>query len=135
MLQNKYNLTMFQGSTFATTIVLKNSDGSLKDLTNYEARMQIRPSYDSEIVTEELSTANNEITIDVNTATIQIELHADRTAAIPVDLTNVRNVKIKANETARLPQTVYVYDLEIFEANLVQKILYGEVTVYGEVTR
>jgi hypothetical protein len=135
MLQNKYNLNIFQGSTFALTIVLKNEDGSLKDLTNYEARMQIRPTYDSNIVTEELSTANGEITINTNTSAIQLELPADRTASIPVDLTNLRTVKIKINETAKLPQSSYVYDLEIFEATQVQKVLYGEITVYGEVTR
>lgn len=135
MLQNKYNLTIWQGSTFALSIVLKNEDGSLKDLIDYEARMHIRPTYDSNIITESLSTANGEITIDVNNALIRLELSADRTANIPVDLENIRSVKIKTHETAKLPVTNYVYDLEIFEATNVQKVLYGEVSVYGEVTR
>jgi len=135
MLQNKYNITIWQGSTFALSIVLKNEDGSLKDLVNYEARMHIRPSFDSTIITESLSTANGEITINTPTSEVRLELPATRTANIPVDLENVRNVKIKMNETAKLPVTTYVYDLEIYEATIVQKILYGEISVYGEVTR
>lgn len=135
MLQNKYNLTIWQGSTFALSIVLKNEDGSLKDLVNYEARMHIRPSFDSTVITESLSTANGEITINTPTAEVRLELPATRTANIPVDLENVRSVKIKMNETAKLPVTTYVYDLEIYEATIVQKILYGEISVYGEVTR
>lgn len=135
MLQNKYNLTIWQGSTFALSIVLKNEDGSLKDLVNYDARMHIRPSFDSTIITESLSTANGEITINTSTAEVRLELPATRTANIPVDLENVRSVKIKMNETAKLPVTTYVYDLEIYEATIVQKILYGEISVYGEVTR
>jgi hypothetical protein len=135
MLQNKYNLTIWQGSTFAFSVVLKNEDGSLKDLVNYDARMHIRSTFDSEVITESLSTANGEITIDLPTATVRLELPAERTANIPVDLTNVRSVKIKPNESAKLPVSSYVYDLEIYEATNVQKILYGEVSVYGEVTR
>lgn len=135
MLQNKYNISIFQGSTFALSIVLKNADGSLKDLVGYDARMHIRSSFDSTIIAESLSTANGEITINTPTAEIHLELPAGRTANIPVDLTNVRTVKIKANETAKLPVTTYVYDLEIFEATQVQKVLYGEISVYGEVTR
>ncbi len=135
MLQNKYNLTIWQGSTFALSIVLKNEDGSLKDLVNYEARMHIRPSFDSTVITESLSTANGEITINTPTSEVRLELPATRTANIPVDLENVRSVKIKMNETAKLPVTTYVYDLEIYEATIVQKILYGEISVYGEVTR
>lgn len=135
MLQNKYNITIWQGSTFALSIVLKNEDGSLKDLVNYEARMHIRPSFDSTVITESLSTANGEITISTPTAEVHLELSADRTANIPVDLENIRSVKIKTNETAKLPVTTYVYDLEIYEASIVQKILYGEISVYGEVTR
>jgi hypothetical protein len=34
------------------------------------------------------------------------------------------------------PRSTYVYDLELIDTgNTVSKILYGDVTVYGEVTR
>ena len=57
---------------------------------------------------------------------MNLTLEATRTAAIFVDL----------NSSGKPPKTIYVYDLELIDNDgVVSKILYGEVFVYGEVTR
>ena len=122
---NKYNLEMWQGATFTMTITVKDSAGNVQNLTGYSARMQMRTSYDAASATESLTTSNGEISITAAEGNLAFQLEATRTAAIPVDLTN-----------GKPPKTVYVYDLELVDnANTVSKLLYGDVNVYGEVTR
>ena len=122
---NKYNLEMWQGATFTMTITVKDSAGNTQNLTGYSARMQMRSSYASGSITESMSSANGEITITPSEGNLTFQLAATRTAAIPVDLNN-----------GRPPKTIYVYDLELIDgANNVSKLLYGDVNVYGEVTR
>lgn len=125
LLNNKYTLEMWQGATFALTITVKDSAGNVQNLTSYTARMQIRRNYDSGTATETLTTANGEITITAAEGNVAIELASTRTANISVDLTD-----------GKPPRTVYVYDLELIDGDgKVSKLLYGDVNVYGEVTR
>ena len=105
MPDNKYNIEFFQGSTFNLNLTVKNSNGSLKDLTSHSARMQIRPAYNSSTVTESLTTSNGEITIDTTTSTVSLELSAVRTA----------NINVNLNDTSIPPRTKYVYDLELID--------------------
>lgn len=136
MLQNKYNLSIWQGSTFSLTVSIKNADDTPRDITGQSVRMQIRSTYDSVNVVESLSTANGEITItNAANGTMHIELSAARTAAIPVDLSVLTNVKLSSGETAKIPKQNYVYDVELDASGTVSKILYGDAIVYGEVTR
>jgi hypothetical protein len=122
---NKYNLTMWQGATFGLNITVQDANGNAQVLTGYTARMQMRQSYTSASATETLTTANGEITITAATGNVAIQLAATRTANIAVDMTN-----------GKPPKSMYVYDLELIDAsNNVSKLLYGDVTVYGEVTR
>lgn len=123
---NKYNLTMWQGSTFGLAITVKDANNEVQNLTSYSARMQIRPGYDSGTVTETLTSANGEILITGPTGNVALELAASRTANIPVDMTS----------SSRPPRSSYVYDLELIDgAGKVSKLLFGDVLVYGEVTR
>jgi len=122
---NKYNLEIWQGATFAMTITVKDANNAVQNLTNYTARMQLRTSYDAAAATESLTTSNGEISIIGAEGNLTLILAATRTANIPVDLTN-----------GKPPKTTYVYDLELVDAaNNVSKLLYGDVSVYGEVTR
>lgn len=126
MLENKFTLEIFQGSTFAINLTVQNANGSLKDLSGYSAKMQIRPSYNSNTVIETLQTTTGEIGIDFPTSTITLTLPASRTANIAVD----------RNGTGQPPRSKYVYDLEIIDAGgFNTKLLYGDVIVYSEVTR
>lgn len=125
MPQNNYNIELNQGDTFSLNLTVKNPSGSLKNLTGYTAAMQLRPSYSSNTVTESLSTANGEISINTSSSTVSLTLSAARTAAIKVDM-----------DAGIPPRTRYVYDIELSDSsNTVTKLMYGEVIVYGEVTR
>ena len=125
MPQNHYNIELNQGDTLSLNLTVKESNGSLKSLTGYTAAMQLRPSYDSNTITESLSTANGEISINTTSSTVSLNLSATRTAGIKVDM-----------NAGMPPRTRYVYDLELSDADdNVSKLMYGEVIVYGEVTR
>lgn len=74
----KYDILIEQGSNFTLTVFAKNSDGTVRDLTGYTARMQIRSSVDSATVLAEASTNNGlisivgvdgEVTINIPSAT------------------------------------------------------------------
>lgn len=122
---NKYNLTMWQGATFGLAITVKDANNQVMNLSSYTARMQIRSSYGSGSAAETLTTSNGEITITAATGNVALELAATRTANIAVDLNN-----------GKPPRSTYVYDLELIDGSgRVSKLLYGDVLVYGEVTR
>jgi hypothetical protein len=116
---------MWQGATFGLAITVKDANNAVMNLSSYSARMQIRSSYNSGSATETLTSTNGEITITAATGNVALELAASRTANISVDLNN-----------GKPPKSMYVYDLELIDgAGKVSKLLYGDVTVYGEVTR
>ena len=116
---------MWQGATFGMTITVKHANNTVQNLTSYTARMQIRSAYDAGSATESLTTSNGEIVITAAEGNVSLELAASRTANIPVVLTN-----------GVPPKSTYVYDLELIDgAGKVSKLLYGDVDVYGEVTR
>lgn len=117
---------MNQGSTFGFIVTVNDANGNTKNLVNSSASMQIRSSYDASSPTETLSTANGEIVIDGANGNVAVSLSATRTANIFVDRAGTTNP----------PKTKYVYDLELTDAaNNVTKLLYGDLTVYAEVTR
>lgn len=126
MPSNKYNIELVQGDTFSLNLTVKEANNAPKNLSGYSARMQVRPSYDSNTVSESLSTANGEITINTSVAMVSLFLTPARTSAMKVDLTS----------GGIPPKSRYVYDLELIDgANNVTKLIYGELFVYGEVTR
>ena len=127
MFENKYNISIWQGSTFNLSITVQDNDGSNLDLNTFSARMQIRPSYDSGSIAESLTSANGEITITGNLGKLDLELPAERTSNIYVDLSS----------TTKPPKNTYVYDLELVDnsTNTVTKLMFGDAVVYGEVTR
>lgn len=128
ILQNKYDMTMWQGGTFGLTITVKSANGAVQNLTNYTARMQVRSTYDTGTIAESLTTSNGEITIDGPNGNLTLALSATRTANLAVDLSQ--------EVGCTPPKTDYVYDLELVSSsNVVSKLLFGEVWVYGEVTR
>lgn len=126
MLSNKYDIQMQQGSTYELLLNVKDSAGANKDLSNHSAVMQIRSTYQSSTVTESLSTGTGEIEIYTSNSIVHVLLSAERTAGIKVDMSS--------NKIP--PYSKYVYDLELTDGDgKVSKLIYGEVVVYGEVTR
>ena len=64
MSAGKYSFLIEQGSTLDFEIAYKDSNGDPIDLTDYQARMQIRPSKSSDIIYITLSSS-----LDVNDGT------------------------------------------------------------------
>lgn len=136
LLSNKYDISMWQGSTFGMTVQVLDSNNVSQNISSDSLRMQIRSTYDAANAEETLTTSNGEITItDGANGTFHVELAAARTANLDVDLSTLVSVKLSETNTVKIPRQNYVYDLELITANNVTKILYGTVYVYGEVTR
>ena len=108
----KYNISIDQGSDYATDITISDS-GTVKNLTGYSARAQLRST----------------IASDTLEASFVCPIADPTTGVVNISMTNAVSKLLN-------PQT-YVYDLEIHTAAdaFVQKILYGTVKVAPEVTR
>jgi hypothetical protein len=110
-----YNFTMDQGSNWNLNVIYKDSNGNPINLTGYTAAMQLRQNYNSDAAELTLNTSNGGITI----TGAQGKLFLSATAA----------------QTGALDAGFYVYDLEITSGGVVTRIIQGQVTVAGEVTR
>jgi len=108
----RYDLVIDQGSDFAIEFTV-NESGSAKNLTGYTARAQLRPTKSSSTLT----------------ATFVCGIATPSNGKISMTLANAT--------TAGLTAGRFFYDLEIFTNSdtLVQRLLFGEVTVTQEVTR
>ena len=119
-----YNFNIEQGTTFKTSITLQDSEGSPRDLTDYNARGQIRESADS-ITTVAIFTCTIPTPID---GTIQISLKPTDTSEIDLHGKSYSSI-IK-----------YVYDIEIYKTiseteEEVYRVLNGFVFISPEVTK
>lgn len=110
-----YNFTMDQGSNWNLNVIYKDANGNPINLTGYTAAMQLRQNYNSDTAVLTLSTSNGGITITGNLG----KLFLSATAA----------------QTGGLDAGFYVYDLEITSGGVVTRIIQGQITVAGEVTR
>lgn len=114
MLAGKYDITIEAGATFTLSLTYVGEDGAGVDLTGYSARMQMRTSVSSPDVVLELSTTNGRISIDNDNSQIVLAIASADTE----DLTGTG-----------------VYDLELFNGSLVERLIEGSYTVIAEVTR
>lgn len=110
-----YNFKMDQGSDWDLNVVYEDANGDPINLTGYTAAMQLRQNYNSETADLTLTSSNGGITITA--AEGKMVLHAT------------------AVQTGLLSEGYYVYDLEIDSGGVVTRIIQGQVTVNGEVTR
>ena len=106
-----------QGATFRQILTLKDSSGTLINLTGYpSAEMDLRKNQDdsSEVIT--LTTGNSRITLGGSAGTINLEISATDTAALSVG--------------------DGVYDLELVDSsNKIQRIMEGTYSIRGNVSR
>lgn len=115
MIAGIYNITCEQGSTFARTFTIQNSDGTVYDLTGYAARLQIRRDFDATTIMFTASSGNGHIAISTLFGEINVDITAAETATITRD---------------------GVYDLEIYNtAGVVYKVVKGRFTLNKEVTK
>jgi len=112
----RYDITLYQGATFATTLTWKDSSDSVKDLTGYTARMQARHVVDAVSPFINLTTENGGITLGGTQGTVSLLMSAAQTSAIT--------------------HHAGVYDLELMDADgVVCRLLQGNVLINREVTR
>lgn len=111
-----YDFKFEQGATFRLTIIYKDSEGVVVNLTGYSARLQIRESIESQTVALVATTANGRITITGAEGKIQI--------VVPAADTEIGNFQTG------------VYDLEIESADgTVTRLVEGQVFNSLQVTR
>lgn len=112
----KLNLTIEQGATFAPPVITWSlSSGTPVDLTGWTAKLQIRPSVDSDILLIELNTENSRITLGGVAGTVQLS--------------------IAASDTALFDWNQGTYDLYLYNGSYAKRFLYGNVKVVKAVTR
>ena len=110
------NLVIEQGANFSHIVGLTNSDGSIFNLTGYEARMQIRPTVASSTVLLELTVVNGRISVNAPAGQLTLS--------------------ISNADTAAMTWRSGVYDLELISgAGIVTRIMQGNATLSLEVTR
>lgn len=110
-----YDITLYQGATFAQTLTWKNSEGSAINLTGFSARMMAREHLDAEAFLT-LTTENGGITLGGVAGTIALA--------------------VTATDTAALTASRGVYDMELVDgAGKVQRLLQGNIYISREVTR
>ena len=111
-----------QGATFRQVLNFTNPDLSAVVFTGCSGKMQVRPAFNSTVVTETLTDANGGLTFALGSVTML--LSATLTAAIPV-------IPSKTYP----PSLVYYYDLLItFPSGDTNKYAYGTFTVVGTIT-
>lgn len=117
----KLNLKINQGETFRYTLIWKDSNEVLIDLTGAAARMQVRDSHDSPTVLLSFSSNpadNPDGTLTMGGAAGTIEIY------------------LSAAKTATVTWLSAVYDLEVIETNGdVTRLIEGKISVTKEVTR
>lgn len=108
----RYDLVIDQGSDFAISFTVKE-DGSVKNLTGYSARAQMRTSRNATSIAATFTC----------------------TIATPTDGTVV--MSLANGVSSSLTAGTYVYDLEVFTANnaSVTRLIQGSVDLTQEVTR
>lgn len=113
-----YNIVADQGSTLSRIIYYKDPAKKPIKFNGYTARMQVRPSVDSDTVILSLTTENGRIELGATDGSIS--LYVDDATMITI------------------PEGIYVYDLELIAPSadlFVYKILQGNFAVRSEVTR
>jgi len=124
MPQNRYEIECEQGSTFNLILNIQDSNTNLINLNSYSASMQIKSSYGNTTLAESLSTANGEIVQGNTIGQYVLTLTPNRTA----------NLYVNLKDGGFPPKKTYVYDMNLQDnQGNVTKIIFGQLTVYGQV--
>jgi hypothetical protein len=108
-----YNISINQGENYDLITAITNASGQAVNISGYNVRGQVRYSYGS--------------------TGVMLNLAPDIVSAV----SGIIQVSLTPSETASLPITVAVYDIEKYSENdvVVNKILNGTFTITPEVTR
>lgn len=123
MAAGRYSFTLEQGATFTRQVQYLDGSGLPVDLTNYAARMQIRPTVGSTTVLVNLTTT----------------VGADGSGIIITAPSGTLDITISATSSSMLSFNEAVFDLEIYSGSgvsvYVKRLLEGGVKMSKEVTR
>lgn len=78
----KYDITVRQGETFSMTIQALNRDRTVKNLTGYQVRFQVRATSSSSTVLMSGTTEDGRISVNGAAGFVTITVGADITAAM-----------------------------------------------------
>jgi light-regulated signal transduction histidine kinase (bacteriophytochrome) len=108
-----FNISITQGESYDLIAAITNASGQAINISGYNVRGQVRYSYGS--------------------TGIMLDLAPDIVSAV----SGIIQVSLTPSETASLPVTIAVYDIEKYSENnvVVNKILNGTFTISPEVTR
>lgn len=116
MLAGELNLTIEQGATFLLTLIYQDDTGAPANLAGATARMKMRKHNHQGHVAMELTTENGRISISAAAGQI--------------------NLTISATDTATLTDhDSGVYDLELVNGSIVERLIEGTYTISPEATR
>ena len=132
MSAGKYSFTIEQGSTVDFRIEYKDSNSVPIDLTNYQARMQIRPTKESTSLICNLSSSLDTDGSGLNMTPTSASLILPKTSGSI-------GIYISAASSSLFTFSDAVYDLEIVSGSgsgqTVTRILEGKVKLSKEVTK
>jgi len=128
MAAGKYSFAIEQGSTVDFEISYKDSNGDPIDLTDYQARMQIRPSKGSETVY---------LTLSSSLADDGTGLNMSGSTGLNPPTSGTIGIYISANSSSLLDFNEAAYDLEIVTGSvypIVTRLIEGSIKLLPEVT-
>jgi tRNA threonylcarbamoyladenosine modification (KEOPS) complex Pcc1 subunit len=114
MLAGLLDIEIEQGATFNLELIYEDDEGTPINLTGMTARMQLRRTYNSPDALISLTTENSRITITPLLGKIVLNISATDTAALTGS---------------------GVYDLELVNASVVNRILEGSFKICLEATK
>jgi tRNA threonylcarbamoyladenosine modification (KEOPS) complex Pcc1 subunit len=114
MLAGLLDIQIEQGATFNLVFLYQDENGDAIDMTGMTARMQLRRTYNSPSPLLSLTTENGRIAINVAQGSITLNVSAEDTATLTGS---------------------GVYDLELVNTTIVNRILEGSYSVCAEVTK
>lgn len=126
MAAGKYSFVIEQGSTFQRELIYQDSLGSPIDLTDYSAKMQIRPAPGSSTLYLTLSSS---LTSD-GTGLNLLGLYGTN----PLTSGSI-GIIISAASSSVLTFDEAAYDLELYSGSYVNRIIEGKVKLSKEVTK
>lgn len=125
MAAGKYSFIIEQGSTYQSELVYKDSAGEPIDLTDYSAKMQIRPSPGSTTLYLTLSSSIGPDGSGLNLNGLN--------GTTPKTSGSI-GIIISAYSSSLLTFDQAVYDLELYSGSFVTRIIEGRVQLSKEVT-
>jgi hypothetical protein len=122
----RYTFIIEQGSTTNFEVRYLDDSSNPIDLSGYQARMQLRPTVDSDTILLSLSSSLRPDGTGLNLS--------GSTGTMPLASGSI-GVYISAATSSALTFSEAVYDLEISNATTVTRLLQGKIKLSREVTR